>query len=337
MKPLERWPQRERGQLLRPLVDYLAKCDLLDGVEWRDWQITRITGGRNNLLYRAFGPGGDLVIKFTVRDERDRAGREYGALAALCQAGLSIAPEPIQLDRANYDQPVVVQSWLEGEVSDTPPTTDDGWQKLVQHLASVHTVTPEKMRMQLPWATINANTAEQGKQRVWQQVTHIPRRAQPASLRALLRRFEASQFPEWPSAPVALCRLDNNIANYIRRPGRWASVDWEYSGWGDPAFDVANLVTHVAFQDVVPSRWKWLIDHYCSPVEDGSTAIRIQVYCDILLVWWAARLARYLYEMPRGLDERLAVWPDGYQADIQAKYDHYLNLAETRLNQWQES
>jgi aminoglycoside phosphotransferase (APT) family kinase protein len=324
----QRPAQQEQEQMIWPILAHLADGSHQDEEQWQEWQITRITGGRNNLLYRASGPGGDLAIKFSVRDERDRAGREYGALAALRQAGLSVAPEPILLDRTTYRQPVVVQSWLAGEVSDTPPWTDDEWQKLVQHLAGVHTVTPETTRMQLPWATINANTTEEGKWRVQEQMAHIPRKAQPTSLRALLHRFEASRFPEWSSAPVALCRLDNNITNYVRRPGPWASVDWEYSGWGDPAFDVANLVTHVAFQDVASSRWKWFTDRYCSLVEDESAAVRIQVYCHILLVWWAARLARYLYEIPRGQDRRLADWPVGWQADIEAKYEHYLDLAE---------
>jgi thiamine kinase-like enzyme len=144
--------------------------------------------------------------------------------------------------------------------------------------------------------------------------------------------LEAARFPAWQNPPVTLCRLDNNIENYIRRPGLWASVDWEYSGWGDPAFDVANLVTHVALMDVPPSRWDWFVDSYCDLVEDTTAPLRIQVYCEILPVWWAARLARYLYELPRGRDRRLAAWPAGWQADIEAKYAHYMGLAEARFS-----
>ncbi len=317
-----------KAKTVRSLLDYLASGVRREDGQWRDWQIARIGGGRNNLLYRASGPCSDLVVKLTVRDERDRASREYGALAVLREAGLAIAPEPILLDRTSYRLPVVVQSWLEGEVSDTPPSTDDEWHRLAQHLASVHTVTPETAQMQLPWTTINANTAQEGLWRVREQMARIPPEAQPASLQALLARFEASRFPEWPKAPVTLCRLDNNITNYIRRPGPWASVDWEYSGWGDPAFDVANLLTHVTFQEVAASRRKWFVDCYCGLVEDESAAVRIHAYCDILVVWWAARLARFLYEIPRGQDRRLAGWPAGWQADYQAKYEHYLGLAE---------
>lgn len=320
--------QQEQKQAILPLLDYLASGDWRGEGGWRDWQIAPITGGRNNLLYRALGPHGDLVLKFTVRDERDRVGREYGALTALRQAGLAVAPVPILLDRTSYDQPVVVQTWLEGVVSDTPPATDGEWQEMAQHLASVHAVRPDRTRLKLPWATINANTAEQARQRVWQQVAHIPGNAQPASLRVLLHRFEVARFPEWPRAPVTLCRLDNNITNYIRRPGRWASVDWECSGWGDPAFDVANMIVHVAYKDVPIWRWRWIQDTYCDLVDDASAHLRIPTYCKILLVWWAARLARYLYQLPRGQDQRLVDWPADWQADIEAKYEHYLGLAE---------
>jgi aminoglycoside phosphotransferase (APT) family kinase protein len=313
---------------IRALLDHLASGALQDREEWQGWWIVPVAGGRNNLLYRATGAGGDLAIKFTVRDERDRVGREFGSLSALRQAGLSIAPEPVLLDRNRYPQPVVVQSWLQGEACHAAPDTDAQWERLAQHLALVHTVTPEGTGLLLPWSTINANDAAEGGQRVWEQVARIPAEARPPALRSLLRRFEAAQLPAWPVAPATLCRLDNNIENYIRRPGRWASVDWEYSGWGDPAFDVANLVTHVALMEVPRSRWAWFVERYCDLVDDETASLRIAVYCEIMRVWWVARLARYLYELPRGRDRRLADWPAGWQADIERKYGHYLALAE---------
>jgi len=71
-------------------------------------------------------------------------------------------------------------------------------------------------------------------------------------------------------------------------------------------------------------------DLYCSLVEDATASVRIQAYYKVLVAWWVARLARYLYEIPRGLDRRLVAWSDDWQADkLSAKYDHYLSLAET--------
>lgn len=311
---------------LRRLLNYLDGEPGPDDGHWSDWQIRRIGGGRNNLLYRAAGPGADLAIKFTCADTWDRAGREYSALALLRQAGLDVAPEPVLLDRTNYRQPVVVQTWLSGDVG-LVPRTDDDWDGVVRHLAYVHSITPLVTDAQLPPCTIDARSPEQGKERVREQLAFLPEEAQPERLRALVEGLEAIEFPEWDSAPVSLCRLDNNIANYVRRPGVWASVDWEYSGWGDPAFDVANLITHVALMDVPAGRWAWFVDRYCTLVSDETARLRIKVYRQIMLVWWAVRLARYLHEIPAGTDRRLAAWPEGWRADIEAKYAYYLPVA----------
>lgn len=323
--------EQVRQDILAPLIEHL-ECERPGGpVEWQGWHLTPIGGGRNNLLYRATSSLGDLVLKFTVPDERDRAGREYGSLSALHQAGLSIAPEPILLARSRYAQPVVVLSWLAGKPRLIPPDTDAEWRQLLQHLALVHKITPGETPLRLPWATINANTVEEGRERVREQLAHLPAGAEPGRLRGLIHRLEVAHWPQWSTAPVRLCRLDNNITNYLERPGPWASVDWEYSGWGDPAFDVANLMTHVAYVEVPAWRWAWLVDTYCALVDDATASLRIQAYCKVLTVWWVARLARYLYEIPRGLDRRLVAWSPGWQADLEAKYQRALDRAEELL------
>ena len=130
-----------------PVTDEAAIRHLLDSLaaeprtgsetpaerEIPSWRIRRVDGGRNNLLYRATGPAGDVVVKFAREDGRDRAGHEYQALTALRRAGLDLAPRPLLLDRVAYRWPVVVQSWLPGEVG-SMPRTDDEWDGIVGHL-----------------------------------------------------------------------------------------------------------------------------------------------------------------------------------------------------------
>lgn len=322
-------PEPEREHLIRPLLDHLAGGDHQTDGQWQGWRFARVGGGQNNLLYQAGGPLGDLAIKFTMRDWRDRAGREHTALSALHQAGLSVAPQPILLDRHRYAQPVVVQTWLEGEVSAVPPPTEVQWRSLLQHFATIYTVTPETTGVKLREAVLNANSVAGCQEIVRRELARIPGEARPASLCALVRRFERCRFADCSGAPVSLCRADNNILNVIRRPERWASVDWEYSGWGSPAFEMANLITHPAYIDVPSSQWHWVIDTYCGMVEDGAMAACIRTFWKMLLVWWVARLARYLYEVPRGLDKRLVARPPDWLADVQAKYEHYLDWAGT--------
>jgi len=343
LTPIEQLSERERERLLRPLLDYLARGKHGTSHEWEGWQIAFIGGGWCNLLYRATGTGrlagSDLAVKFTMRDGRDRAGREHGALRALDETGLDLAPRTVLLDRDSYSQPVVVQTWLQGETSEDPPLADEEWQGLLDHLAMVHSVTPERIGVRLPRAVLDANSVAEARGTVRWQMSRIPHEARPASLQKLLRRFEAAEYPAWREPRVALCRVDNNVRNYVRRPGTWASVDWEYSGWGDPAFDVAQWATHASYTDVSLSCWAWVLDAYCrrfakqAGIDDPTLALRIKVYVQVMSVWWVARVARYLYEIPAGLDRRLVPWPEDWEANMHGKYEHYLGLANLYLSE----
>ena len=326
-------PETNSGQKesLYPLLDYLAQNNHPMNGPWQGWQITKIEGGFNNLLYRASGSVGDFAIKFTIRDQRDRAGREYGALLALQMANLPIAPQPILLERHRYAQPVVVQSWLEGNVLTSPPISDTEWEDLLKHYARVHTLTPDKVEIELPGAALDIRNVEAGRVRIWYEVDCIPDEAQPASLQVLLDRFEREVSLDSQTVSLALCRVDSNHQNFIQQPGGIVSVDWENSGWSDPAFEIAELMTHPVYMDVPLARWDWVMDTYCKLTDNPATAKRIRDYYRIMLVWWVARLARFLYEVPRGLDQRLVSQPDGWQAKKQIQYEHYLRLAEMML------
>ena len=48
-----------------------------------------------------------------------------------------------------------------------------------------------------------------------------------------------------------------------------------------------------------------------------------------MYIWRVARLARSLYEVPRGLDKRLIDRSADWQADVYAKYEHYLELGDS--------
>jgi aminoglycoside phosphotransferase (APT) family kinase protein len=303
---------------------------------WQNWQIAPVPGGANNLLYRATLDGGPTdsfgyAVKFTVRDDRRRAWREYAALNALHQAGIEIAPPPIWLDEHSYRQPVVVQSWLAGAVLDAPPQSDADWTALLHHYCAIHALTPAHTSIALDNAVLNASSGTAGKTLVQQHVDKLPPKERPDSLQRLLAWFEQWSPPVWPPAPRALCRVDANWRNFIRREGAWASVDWENSGWGDPACELADLMTHPAYADVPAARWTWLASAYANQQNDATAVIRIQTYYTILLVWWVVRWARYLYEVPRGLDPRLVSRPSDWRAVTEQKYLQYLARAELHI------
>ncbi len=313
------------------IVAYLANSPA-DG-EWYGWQILRINGSANNILYRVTGNGHDLAVKFTIRDERRRAWREFQALTAMQEAGLSLAPRPILLDEVRFVQPVVVQSWIEGAVTAVPPQSDREWHLLLDHYAMLATVTPQTTQTPLPEATINFNCVAAGLQHIHSQLQKLPKTHQPDSLRQLVSFVEQKSSPETEAlAPVqALCRVDGNALNFIRRADQWLSVDWENSGWGDPAFEIVDLICHPAYLAVSESRWEWVMQQYAEKVGDETAVSRMQNTYPLMLVWWVARLARYLYEVPHGKDERLVKREDNWQADIEQKMVRYVKRAAEAL------
>lgn len=295
---------------------------------WERWEITPSPYGSNNAVYRARTTGEDLCLKFTIPDKRRRAYREYHALVTLAEACPGIAPQPLLLDESSFSLPVVVTTWLEGSVSKSPPADDEEWRALLGHMSTVHRVRPAAGNMSLLPQLVNAYSIREGKEIVREQIVQLPQEAIERPHQTLLDRFYSTDLAEWAGRTVSLCRGDSNTLNLIRRDGDWASVDWEHSGWGDPAFDIANLITHPAYIGMEDLNWEELVRNHYDFGEDQSFPVRLTSYYQILLVWWVARFARYLHEVPRGLDARLKSWSSDSVGQLRSQYDLYLAKAE---------
>ncbi|NJO82468.1 MAG: phosphotransferase, partial [Blastochloris sp.] len=226
--------------------------------------------------------------------------------------------------------PVVVQTWLDGAVLSGPPGTDADWRALIAHFRAIHGITPQSCRLALRDAVTTATSGAEGKALIADHAALLPIAARPAALQRLLERCAAWEPPIWPTPKPALCRVDPSWHNLIRRPHGWASVDWENSGWSDPAFEVANLITHPAYAAVSTERWTWVIAAYAQTTA-GALHTRIATYVVLLRIWWAIRWARTLYEVPRGQDQRLVPRDAGWQAHAEAMLVQALDRAEQAL------
>lgn len=321
-----------RPASLRRLLNFLADEQPTRRLTWAKWLVDPIHGGWNSRLYRATSRDGDLAIKFTPRDERDRAGREFQALDTLQKLGLAIAPRPIYLDRDRYHLPVVVQEWLDDPVLPEPPGTVRGWQLLSSHLAIVHRVKPDMIDGFLPPAVFNFSQAESAHREVAQSWEKLPRSARTSLLREVIESFLQRDPPRWSAPQLALCRCDNNTLNFVRRPGGWASVDWENSGWGDPAFDFADLLTHPAYLSVASREWLAFTRHYLQRGGESVDVQRVAAYVEMLLVWWSIRFAEVADELARGIQRpRLIPRPANWATRVPDLYRQYLERARAAL------
>ena len=68
----------------------------------------------------------------------------------------------------------------------------------------------------------------------------------------------------------ALIRVDGNLDNILRDAhGRLTFVDWEYSGAGDPAYDLAELRWHPGASHLPDAWWDIALDSY-TPLPDDA-------------------------------------------------------------------
>jgi aminoglycoside phosphotransferase (APT) family kinase protein len=314
---------------LVPLLDFLA-AHLPDPLpEFQSWHIQRVLGGQNNLLFRVTTDAVSIAIKFVRRDARDRAGREFAALHALQHIDPTLAPLPLFLDRDTYALPVVVQSWLEGTSQAAMPATPAEWHLLVQHLRAIHRVRPTHVAHSILPAMLNTTQAQEGVQRILNGWHTLPAGAYPDALNDLVRQMQRWRWPEWPQPEHTLCRVDPNILNFIRSPFQWASVDWENSGWGDPAFEVGDLMAHPAYTAVPSELWERVIHTYCEDSPDRTLALRIRTYHLLGLVDWAVFFARKANEYAQGRQpkERLVNRPAEWYAALPQQAAHYTEAA----------
>ena len=326
-------------------MDLFKVLDILAGdfaeVEMRlgDWEVRLVAGGRNNRLFRVTGPVGDLAVKFYRIDSRDRAGREFQALTVLRSLGLEIAPQPLLLERARVARPLTVQTWLPGRVHEGPPQSEEEWQRLVEHYNAIHSVVPGRVRPAnteppLPGAFMTFQSAGEAVERVLAEIATFPGGAMRPGLLSLVRRLEGTVFPAWPAPEVCLSRCDPSTGNLLRREGAWASVDWEYAGWGDPAFEIGDLMTHPHYRSVSEERWEWFIDALERVNEDDLTfRTRAWTYYAIFLARWVGVFSRYWHQRDSGQvdSERLGQFPEEWWAALPEEYENYRARAEARL------
>lgn len=295
---------------------YVAQCET-----WQEGEkvVRRVGGGMNNALYQVRLKGRWLACKLCVKDERQRARREAAALRLLKLARVDIAPELVGLDESeqHLPYPAVVYAWLEGK------TLLDAWSsvqvdQLLESILRSHALRLSEAGLgDLPtawmhWFDVMPYLQELQKfcefylpwmETMLFQGGELAERLR--SLRALCQqRLNSSRVEiSRQGIPLCLCHVDPSPGNAIcGSDGRVRWVDWEYSGWGDPALDLAEFRWHIAYRSWSPAQHAWLREHYGQPVDDPGFEARLAFWDALLAVRWAFLLARRLWSEYNGQD-----------------------------------
>ena len=307
--------------------------------------VHRVTGGFNNALYRVETAGQYYACKLCVADECRRAAREYAALRLLQAAGLDIAPRPLWLDDscAIVPFPVVVYYWLPGESLSPSPTA---WQlaSLLDSFQCLHALQPDDFEDNdvrdawAHWFDFDLYLADLRdfltKYGSWLATTDPDGR----DLRDRLARLvdgcaevvlTAAVSPGRDSVPLRLCRVDPNLKNTVwSGDGRLRWVDWEFSGWGDPAIDIAELRWHAASVEMSEAQHAWLRDNYRRPAGDHGFEERLAVWDRLRATRWPFLILRWLWSEHHGPDRVRLTRPVADLAELRARLVRFIERAE---------
>lgn len=307
--------------------------------------VRRVRGGANNAVYRVRVDQDEYACKLFVADERHRAQREHAALQLLERAGLDIAPSPILIDEtcSVLPFPVVAYCWIDGDALE-PPLSDLQMSAILESIQAFHAIAPMDSKdahlrdAWFHWFSFDPYLAELreflNKYGKWLVSNDEGGKSLHARLESLVESCVAAVAksrvdPTRGKIPLRLAHVDPNLANAIwdgQQRLRW--VDWEYSGWGDPALELADLRWHIALEEVSEEQHEWFRTRYLRPKGDDEFEQRLAVWDRILATRWTFLIARLLWSSHNGPDRVRLTMPTESSVATRARLLRTIERAE---------
>ncbi len=304
-------------------------------------RVQRVSGGFNNAIYRVEVDDQAIACKLLVADERQRASREVAALRALEDAGLDIAPRPLGIDKTctRLPFPAVLYRWLPGN----PLPTKLSQEHLTALLESIHQVQSLPRSYPLDHAWFHWFAFQPYLE---EMETFLPRygpylKALDPEGTSLCQRIEnllnrcaeivavTSVDPGSEVIQLRLCRVDCNLANAVLGPdGRLRWVDWEYSGWGDPALELADYRWHAGSAGLSEEQHRTMRENTPHPEDDPGFEERLTVWDALIVTRWCLLTLRTLWTAHNGLDRLRLSQPDLDPDHLRLRLVHTIERAE---------
>jgi aminoglycoside phosphotransferase (APT) family kinase protein len=265
--------------------------DGVNSAAFNGWTVEEAARGYNGIVFRVRSEDADLAAKVSQIDERDRAGRELAALELLDRHGVAVAPEPVGVVHApdGISVDVMFARWRPGTPLAEPPSPGSSvWRTILEAYATFHRLGIADGGAPLRPAVLGVD--------LYQVVDDMRDRArQHGDLDSdgLIAAAERSIHATLPTVQSrCLIQCDANLQNVLLDGSGEAVtiVDWENSGWGDPCFDLANILMTPQLADRTVEEWEPLFAAHAELLGDSRLADRTRAHACVISAWWVVRL-----------------------------------------------
>ena len=259
----------------------------------------RVSGGRNNRIFKLHGPGGSAALKVYYRgvsDQRDRFAAERAFYQIAANRGVS-APQLLDCDQRLG---VSLLGWIEGAPFGES-INEEEIGAAARFLVGVN--QPVLAELEVPFRASEACFSTAAHLELLQRrISKLNDAASEASAlmefidstllpftERVRRRIEAGDASDFPSTGWhrILSPGDFGLHNALQDTGGHVTFfDFEYSGWDDPVKTVAD----VFLQPERPVDWRFL-PRFCSQLELWpGLEQRVRVWLPFFAAKWAVIL-----------------------------------------------
>jgi thiamine kinase-like enzyme len=304
------------------------------------YHFERATEGYNGAVYCATDSEGQkLALKIARKSARQRAWREFTSTRLLHDLEIAdVSPKALSLhlDIAELEGELIISNWLKGENHVSPPAAheQDAWLAILQSLAHIHSIRPEMTTIQHLRAASPAQHPIENYDLIHQRFNELPTgqlgQFSHEQIAKVLQQIEAKIPPYWKESPaICLIHSDCHSANMLWHEGHVYFVDWENSGWADPALDIANMACSWRFMALSDTHQEWLRGTYAEMRQDPSLPRRAEVYAIQLDMIWLLLYSRMLRQRQ---DNPTLIMRDSLEFQQQLQLSYYERI-HARLSQ----
>lgn len=316
------------------------------------FELTAVTGGGNNRVYRIDGELGPFALKQYFRhpaDPRDRLHAEYSFLRYAWNCGIRNIPEPFAVDR---DTGLGLYQWLEGRKAMPEDIDDRAIDRALELYRELNQSGDFALAWQLPIASeacfsiaqhIHCVDRRLGNLQAIESLTPWHRETLKwvkSELHSAWERIKQAALVQLETAGIAVehelpvenrCISPSDFGFHnalIDASEKLFFIDFEYAGWDDPAKFVCDFFCQVAVP--VPRRYfdRCVESVITSSKNAAREAARIRLLLPIYRMKWCCILLNEF--LPAGSARRTFA---GGEADYERRYRMQLEKAQRLLHE----